>query len=314
MPSILVATWENGLFRIDGASVRHELAGRSVRGLADDGDGGVLAIVDGRAVQRRSRDGAWCAIATVDLPLSCCVKVGDAIFVGTDDARMLRIDRGGAWKMLAGFEAVPGRESWYAGSAMVDGRLMGPPLGIRSLAASCDGAVLLANIHVGGIARSTDGGAGWQPTVPIDADVHQVCTHPARPDFAIAAAGAGLCVSRDGGARWTILRDGLHAAYCSAVAFGRHDIFVAASTDHFAARGALYRRPIGDDGPLRRVDGAGLPEWLDGIADTDCIAARGEAVAVIDRSGRLYVSEDDGASWSCPIRETLPAPSGLVLV
>jgi hypothetical protein len=33
-------------------------------------------------------------------------------------------------------------------------------------------------------------------------------------------------------------------------------------------------------------------------------------VAVIDRSGRLYVSHDDGAAWSNPI-DGLPVPSGL---
>jgi len=185
---------------------------------------------------------------------------------------------------------------------------MGPPLGIRSMAATCDGGVLLANVHVGGIPRSTDGGLTWQPTIDIDSDVHQVCAHPTLPDIVIAAA-VGLCISRDAGATWTIEQRGLHAPHCSAVAFGRNDIFLAASTDPFAAQGAVYRRAIDGNGPLQPL-GGGMPKWINGKADTDCIATRDAMAAVIDRSGRLYVSHDDGATWSSPF-DPLPVPSGL---
>ena len=80
------------------------------------------------------------------------------------------------------------------------------------------------------------------------------------PDIVIAAAATGLCISRDGGATWTIEQEGLHASYCSAVAFSGDDILVAASSDHFAAQGAVYRRPIDGELPLARI-GGGLPEW-----------------------------------------------------
>ena len=186
---------------------------------------------------------------------------------------------------------------------------MGPPLGIRSMAATCDGAVLLANVHVGGVPRSTDAGLTWRPTIDIDCDVHQVCAHPTRPDIVIAAAAAGLCTSRDAGATWTIEQRGLHAHYCSAVAFGRNDIFVTASTDHFATQGAVYRRPIDSNGPLQPL-GGGMPKWIDGIADTNCITTRDSMVAVIDRSGCLYMSHDDGATWSYRF-DRVTVPSGL---
>jgi hypothetical protein len=125
----------------------------------------------------------------------------------------------------------------------------------------------------------------------------------------IAAAAAGLCISRDAGATWTIETGGLHAPHCSAVAFGRNDIFVSASTDPFAAQGAVYRRPIDESGPLQ-PSGGGMPRWIDGKADTGCIATRGAMVAVIDWSGRLYISHDDGASWPSPV-DGLAGPSGL---
>jgi len=309
MPSILVATWDDGLFRVTGDTVHQELADRSVRSLVADEHGRVLAVVGGHALCRRSSDGEWTEIAKSESELSCCVPIGDVVFMGTDDASIVRVGPDGAEERLTGLDVVEGREKWYAGTAVVDGRVVGPPLGVRSMAATCDGAVLLVNIHVGGVPRSTDGGLTWRATIDIESDVHQVCAHPTRPDIVIAAAAAGLCVSRDAGATWAIERRGLHAHHCSAVAFGRNDMFVAAATDPFAAQGAVYRRPIDGDGPLQPL-GGGMPEFIDGSADTDCIATRDCVVAVIDRSGRLYVSDDDGASWSSPC-DRLPVPSGL---
>src|SRR5882724_11929860 len=233
-PSILVATWDDGLYRFDGETSHQELADQSVRSLVADGQGGVLAIVGGHSVYRRASGGEWTAIAKSEFALSCCVPIGNLIFVGTDDARILRVDPDGAMQPLTGFDTVEGRDKWYAGTAIVDGKLMGPPLGIRSMAATCDGAVLLANVHVGGIPRSTDAGSTWQPTIDIESDVHQVCAHPTRRDFVIAASAAGLCLSRDAGASWTIEQRGLHAPHCSGVAFGRNDVFVSASIDPFA--------------------------------------------------------------------------------
>ncbi len=310
-PSILVATWESGLFSVTGKMVRQEVANQSVRSLVSDGQGGVLAIVGGNSLFRRSSDCEWTEITKSEFDLSCCVPIKNVVFVGTDDANILRVDPDGAQQRLTGFDAVAGRDTWYAGSAIIDGKRVGPPLGIRSMAATCDGAMLLANVHVGGMPRSTDAGLTWRPTINIDSDVHQVCAHPTRPDLVIAAAAVGLCISRDAGETWSIEQRGLHAHHRSAVAFGRDDILVSASTDPFAAQGAVYRRPIDSNVPLQPLSG-GMPRWIDGKADTDCIATRDSIAAVIDRSGCLYVSQDDGATWSCPI-DRLPVPSGLYI-
>ena len=295
-----------------GESRRHELAGQSVGALAPDGHGGALAVVDGHSLRRRTGDGEWSSIATSELSLACAVPVDDIIYVGTDDARVLRVNANGTVDQLGGFDAVAGRDTWYAGSAVINGQVVGPPLGIRSITATSDGTVLLANVHVGGIPRSTDGGVTWEPTIDVNSDVHEVCAHPVHPGIVIAAAAIGLCVSRDSGATWTVEQDGLHASYCSAVAFSSSDLLVSASENHFATQGAVYRRTIDGPGPLVPV-GGGLPRWIDGIADTRCIATRGPALAVADKAGNLYVSADSGGTWSRRAND-LPNTSSLLIV
>ena len=311
-PAVLAATWGDGLFVVTGETTHHEFAGQPVMALASDGQGGALAIVDGHVLCRRTSDGVWSTIATSQLQLTCSVAVDDVIYVGTDDARVLRVKANGKIEQLGGFDAVPGRDTWYAGSAVINGQRVGPPLGVRSMTATSDGVALLANVHVGGIPRSTDGGVTWQPTIDVGSDVHEVCAHPNDPGLVIAAAAIGLCISRDRGATWTVEQNGLHASYCSAVAFSGNDILVSASVDHFATQGAVYRRPIDGHGPLVPV-GGGLPRWIEGIADTRCIATHASAVAVADRSSNLYVSADAGRTWSRRA-EGLPTMSSVLIV
>jgi hypothetical protein len=296
-PTILVATWSDGLFSVTGGKRTQEIAGQAVRGLAPDGHGGALAIVGGHELRRRAANGEWTTVAASQLELASCVAAGGVIYVGTEDARMLRLSESGKFDPLAGFDNAEGRDTWYAGSAIINGQRMGPPLGIRSVTATPDGTVLLANVHVGGILRSIDGGRIWQPTIDIHSDVHQVCAHPTNPRIAAAAAAIGLCMSHDAGATWTVEQEGLHAPYCSAVAFSGDDVLVSVATDHFAAQGAIYRRPIGTNGVLAQVEN-GLPRWTDGIVDTDCIATKASAIAVVDQAGNLYVSADSGRTWS----------------
>ena len=311
-PTILVATWDDGLFAVIGDGSTQEIANQPVRGLAPDGRGGALAIVGRHWLRRRAPSGEWTIVATSELELSCCMTGRDAIYVGTDDARMLRLRHGGSvLDPIDGFDNVAGRKAWFAGSAIVNGQRLGPPLGIRSVAANSNGSILFANVHVGGIPRSMDGGKTWQPTLDINSDVHEVRAHQANPDIVVAASAIGLCISRDAGATWIIERDGLHASYCSAVAFSGDDILVSASTDHFAAQGRIYRRPIRPDGDIVAVED-GLPTWINGIADTGCIATNGSTIVVVDRSGSLYLSTEFGLAWSRSSSE-LPTPSSVLI-
>jgi hypothetical protein len=170
----------------------HELAGQPVGALAPDGHGGALAIVSGHTLRRRAPDGEWITLATSELQLSCCVSVGDVIYVGTDDARVLRVSETCDIEPLRGFEAVAGRDTWYAGSAVIDGQRVGPPLGIRSITVTADRRVLLANVHVGGIA-----------------DTRCIATQGSAA--AVADRGGNLWFSTDSGQIWVRHAEGLPA-------------------------------------------------------------------------------------------------------
>jgi hypothetical protein len=318
-PTILVATWQHGVFAISGTRREQEFANHAARTIISDGDGGAFSIIDNRSVCHRAPNGAWTTIAAAEFDLSCLVKVGDLIYAGTDDARVLRVSTrngtaGATFEQLRGFENVAGREEWRAGGAMVDGKWLGPPLGVRSISATSDAAVLLANVHVGGIPHSTDGGATWQPTIDIENDVHEVRAHPSRPNTVVAASAVGLCISTDAGARWTVERDGLYAPHCSAVAFAGDDVLISASTSPFSPEGALYRRGLDEPGPLTKIAG-GLPEWLGGKIDTHCIAtaAGNSTVAFVDMGGNLYISPDSARTWRL-LANGLPMPSGILIL
>ena len=59
------------------------------------------------SLRRRAPDGAWSTIATTEFDLACCVAVDDVIDVidvGTDDARVLRVDADVALEQLRGLD------------------------------------------------------------------------------------------------------------------------------------------------------------------------------------------------------------------
>jgi photosystem II stability/assembly factor-like uncharacterized protein len=193
----------------------------------------------------------------------------------------------GELEPLLAFDDMPGRDDWHA----VGSR---EPY-VRSLSATADGT-LLANVHVGGIPRSTDGGATWAPTIDVDADVHQVRAHPERAELVVAAAAVGVCRSDDGGATWKVETDGLHATYCRAVALAGDVMFVSASTGPRTERGALYRRAIDSDDPFERCT-EGLPEWQPHNIDTGCVDTDGSQVVFGGADGIVYGSDDAGRTW-----------------
>ena len=312
-PTALVATWRDGLFVVGGETPRPRTRhiSRSERS-HPTGRGGALAIVNGRSLRRRAPDGVWSTIATTEFDLACCVAVGDVIYVGTDDARVLRVDADGALEQLRGFDAVAGRDTWYAGSAVINGQRVGPPLGIRSITATPDGAVLLANVHVGGVPRSTDGGATWQPTIDVDSDVHEVRAHPNRPGVVMAAAAIGLCTSHDGGADMGRRTGG---PACLVLLRGR-----VCGRRRPRVRVGRPLRGAGRDLPTTgrwtrsagRRRAAACPHGSTASSTPVASPRTAPQSRLADRNGNLYVSGDTGRSWSRQA-DGLPSPSSVLI-
>lgn len=293
---ILVSTWTDGVFVLDGDDLVHELPNRSVRGLSDDLAGGAYAAVDNHHVFQRKPTGEWSRIAYSNHVLSVTFAVGDKVYAGTDDARVLLLDNRGNLNQIDCFDTIEGRDSWLAGTAIIDGEEVGPPLGIRSLSGAGNGSVY-ANVHVGGIPVSVDGGVNWKPTIDVELDAHEVRVSPTDSNLVVAATAYGLCISRDAGDSWTVHSDGLHDPYCSAVTVTTDHIFVAASAGHFSREGAIYRRSVKPSSENFEKVEAGLPNWLAGIADTLCIASSSDQMALVSSGGEVFISGDAGSNW-----------------
>jgi len=276
--SVLVTTVDGyHIFTSSGKQLR-SLEGHRVDCFTPGPDGTFLAIIDRHEVWSHGRDGEWTPLAKSEATLTAVIAAGDAVYAGTNDARVLRLAPSGALEPLAGFDAVGGRDEWHQ---------VGSPLQVRTMTATCDGAVVLANVHVGGIPRSVDGGASWHATIAVDDDVHQVLAHPTRPEIVVAAASVGLCRSHDGGATWSSSTDGMDLTYARGVAFVDDDVVVTVSEGPWASHAEVYRASV-DGGAAVRVTG-GLGD-LHGNVDSHCVASDGTVVALADGDGDVWRS------------------------
>ena len=253
-------------------------------------DGRAWAVADGRSIVRREPDGTWSDVARSDaFDLACLAPTSHGVFAGTEEAHLLRlVGDDGPLAPVEAFGTVEGRDTWFTP--------WGGPPAVRSIAQDLAGR-LHANVHVGGIPRSVDAGASWEPTIDIDADVHQVVAHPTEPDVVLAAGAVGLAVSVDGGSSWRIEREGLHATYARAVAVAGDRILLSVSNGPRGGRGAVYRTSLEAGSTFERCTG-GLPEWFDGNIDSGWLDARGSEVAFGTGDGEVFVSDDAGERWT----------------
>jgi hypothetical protein len=270
--TILVGTG-SGLHRVEDGHT--DLEGRAITALA-----GNFALVDHKAVWH---EGEWVGEVGDGLPGNCLLPVDGGVLVGTAEAHLVRVPDG---ERVEGFEDAPARKRWYTP--------WGGPPDVRTLAAAPDGT-LFANVHVGGILRSEDGGATWEATLDIDLDVHQVVVAP--DGTVLAACAYGLAESTDGGHTWTVVDEGLPVVYARAVAVAGDTVLLSASTGPDGGRAAVYRRPLHGGGAFRRTS-IGLPGTFPGNVDTFCLVADGDRAALGTWAGRVYASDDAGASWS----------------
>ncbi len=262
---------------------------------------GLWAVLDGHDVWHDANgEGNPAATPIASERANCVLPYAERVLVGASDAALFE-HAGGELERVASFDEAPGRSTWYTP--------WGGPPDVRSVAAGVEGT-LFVNVHVGGILRSTDGGASWVETMDIHADVHQVVADPSLPGRAYAATARGLAVTITNGDSWEFTTDGLHAPYCRAVAANSHWLFLSASGGPGGRQAALFRRRR-DGGGLERCT-SGLPEWFTTNLNTFCLDARDDLVVAGDASGTIFTSTDDGASWSV-VADNLPEVRCLTL-
>jgi hypothetical protein len=244
----------------------------------------------------------WTRRAAVDGPAATCVApTPTGPLVGTEQGHLLRL-AGDRLSRVEAFETVEGRGAWY--------QPWGAPADVRSIAVAGDGAIHV-NVHVGGVARSRDGGASWAPTVDIEMDVHQVLAHPTRAEIVLLASAEGFGLSRDGGDSYEFATAGLHAHYLRAVAVAGEHVLISAANGFRGRRSAIYRKRLDDGARFERCQ-AGLPKWFDDNIDTGCLAAAGPLAVFGTGDGRVYRSLDAGQHWQLAAKG-LPSISGVVI-
>ncbi len=284
MPTNLLVGTDDGIHQL-GNSGKVHLPGRKCTSISN-GPSGIWTLVDRRELWHCPPGGRWKQIAQLDeFEAQCVIPTPAGVLVGTSEAHLSKLVNE-RFEPVSSFDRAEGRDSWFTP--------WGGPPAVRSLSTDPDGAIY-ANVHVGGVLRSTDRGRSWQPTIDIHADVHQV-VFDAGSGLLLAASLEGLAVSEDRGESWTFNAEGLHASYCRAVAVAGETVLVTASTGPFTDRAAVYRVPLPASGAFEKC-AAGLPKWFPKNVDTYCLATSGDETAFGTSDGQVFRSSDEGRTW-----------------
>ena len=238
----------------------------------------------------------------------------EEIFAGTQPSALFRSTDGGrSFELVRGLWDHPHRPKWgggYGGQAIH-----------TVLPHPTDPNRMLVAMSTGGVYRTEDGGATWQPSntgirayfLPDDEYpefgqcVHKVARHPAAPELVFAQNHHGVYRSDDEGRTWTSIADGLPSDFGFAMVTHPHRTGVIytfplhADTRRYPPdnRARVYRSE--DAGKTWTALSAGLPTepfYATVLRDAMCCDdAEPAGVYFGSRSGEVYGSADEGESW-----------------
>lgn len=235
-----------------------------------------------------------------------------AWYAGTEPSHVYRsTDAGRTWEELKGLRNVPSRSTWSF-----------PPRPwthhVSALAPHpTEPATLVAGIELGGVMLTTDGGKTFRDHPGgIHRDSHMLIAHGKEPGTVYLGAGEGAAFSRDGGATWTNVNDGLEARrYVTAIGTDPEDpgvllagaspsASVAYRSDHARARLFRLQRYRGGEGegtaggPWETLSGQapGLPGEFDS-AIRAIVPHKGGGFTVALLDGSLWRSGTAGRQW-----------------
>jgi photosystem II stability/assembly factor-like uncharacterized protein len=282
----------NAVVRIEDGVATATLREPGIRCLAVSGEtvwaGGPTGVF-------RGVNGDWERTALDGDVFSVAIGPEGAIYAGCEPSALhVSRDAGATWRELDALQNLPSRPRWSF-----------PPRPwtshVRWIAPNPhDPELLLVGIELGGVMRTTDGGATWEDHRPgAQADAHQLAWHPTVSGRAYEAGGGGAAWSSDGGATWQAADDGRDRHYTWALAADPEDAdswFISASTSPFAAHGGgdpnarIFRWQNG--GPWRALDAPthAMPYAL-------AFDAGGSLVAGL-ADGSVFTSPDRGDGWA----------------
>ena len=247
----------------------------------------------------------------------------DTLYCGVEPAALFKsTDAGETWSLVQGLYDHPHRSQWMPG---------GGGLCLHTILPDpSDPQRLFVAISTGGVYRSDDGGANWQPRnqgvraqfLPPDQQypewgqcVHKIAFHPSNPKRMFLQNHWGLYKSEDGGDSWTDVANGVPSDFGFAVESDPNNpasfFIIPLESDEFRCtpEGKLRVYRTTPDGNAWDALSTGLPQenaletvLRDGLA-TDNLNPTG--VYFGTRSGKLFGSRDAGESWSS-ILESLP--------
>ena len=257
-------------------------------------EGNVAVIVDWHEVWTFV-SGNWDKIISADTKLNTlCWTYDKRLLIGTEKARLAWVSDS-KLAFIDSFDTVPERKFWKTP--------WGGPPDVRSLSASADGT-LYANIHVGWIVCSTDNGKSWKSiNNGLEIDVHQVSTHPSKPEIVFAATADGFYLSKDYGETFSHSNSGMPYCYQRACAcFTEKDVYlVSTSRGPHGQADALVYRSENDGKTWEHVNG--LPEKIKDNIDTyQIIVINGANAIIIVNNRDLYKTSNFGKNWE-PLRQ-----------
>jgi len=264
-----------------------------------------FAGTQGSGVFKTADSGAsWTPAGLEGMIIKSVAVAPDAIYAGTKPAGVFAsLDEGQIWRESESFNRIPGRRLWWSpaespGTAYVQSLAISPT----------DPNVLVAGIEFGAVVRSTDAGETWSRHLKGSLrDCHTLKFHSSDGSWAYEAGGTGggASVTRDGGATWSKVKEGLDRHYGVACAADpdQPDLwYVSVSPGPGKAHSIgnaqahIYRTQQG--GPWERMTG-GLPQPLDSMPyGLATVTGRPGLVVGALKNGQVWASEDQGESWN----------------
>jgi photosystem II stability/assembly factor-like uncharacterized protein len=200
-------------------------------------DSGLYASADGGRTWSRAGEGLTDPrVLSVSVSPSHQESGVSVVYAGTEPSNLYRSEDGGQrWTLLPALLELPSEPSWSF-----------PPRPwthhVRTIALHpTDPDWLAVGIELGGVMRSSDGGASWFDHNPLaHTDAHQLLTHPLASHRIYETAGQGVARSEDLGSTWDRLAEDLdrHYGWAQAIDPADPDLwYVSISRSPFAAHG-----------------------------------------------------------------------------